>query len=102
MPNGVQVAALPQEVYTSKRLRRLAVKKKIVDGREIIYVEKTIFPKKWSEDEIVRAIEDVEANKASFKEIKQDATFITGSYKGVKIRIILRDEEIRTAFPLAH
>lgn len=101
LPNGVQVASLPQAAFSSHRLRNLSTRSKTVNGREIIYSDKTIFPKQWSEEEIVRAIEDVKVNKRSFKRIDGGATIITGNYKNVKIRVVIRNGEVRTAFPLA-
>jgi Bacterial EndoU nuclease len=101
MPNGVGVAYIPEDAFEPWRLRKLGTKKKTVDGREIIYAKKSIFPKSWTEDDIVAAVEAIKNNKASLIEVKDGATFIIGHYKDVKVRIIIREDEIRTVFPLA-
>lgn len=102
LPNGMQVATIPKAALGDRRLQSAPLKSKTVDGREIIFTEHTLFPKSWSETEIIEAVEKVRTNRASFRSVRDDATFITGTYKGVKIRIIIRDGEVRTAFPMVN
>ena len=101
LPNGVQVASIPKAGFSHRRQRFLVTRVKYVDGREIIYSDKTLFPVKWSDDEIVRAVEAVKNNKSSFTKIDNESTIVTGNYKNVKIRVVIRDGEVKTAFPLA-
>lgn len=101
-PNGMQVASIPEAAISERRLRSAHRKSKVIDGREIIFTEHTLFPKAWSEKEIIEAVEKVRSNRVSLRAVREGATFITGSYKGVKIRIIIREGEIKTAFPMAN
>jgi hypothetical protein len=101
LPNGVQVAFLPADAFEPLRLEKLGAKKKIVDGKALIFGKKSIFPKSWTEETIIEAIEKIRSNKASLVELKNDATIIVGDYQNVKVRIIIRDGEVKTAFPLA-
>lgn len=102
LPNGVQVASIPKSGFSNHRQKFLVTKTRSINGKEIIYSDKTIFPTSWTEDEIVKAIEAVKNNTASFKKVNDGATIVTGNYKNVKIKVIIREGEVKTAFPLAN
>lgn len=102
LPNGVQLADIPKAALSEKRLQKAPMKIKKVDGKEIIFTQHTLFPKAWSQEEIVKAVNNVKSNRASLIEVKADSKFITGYYNGVRIRLIVREGQIRTAFPIAN
>lgn len=99
---GVQVLTLPQEAFEADRFAKLYQSKRIVNGKEIIFTKKTLFPKTWSEEEIIKVVNKIKSNRANLVRVEHKSEIMEGSYKNVKIRIVVQNNEVVTAFPLVN
>jgi hypothetical protein len=100
IPGGVQVVTLPMSVYEESRFTKVYQSTKVVNGKEIIFTKKTLFPKDWPEDEIIHAVNKIKRNHNNVVRREANAIIMEGKYKGIKIRLVVADDEIVTAFPL--
>jgi hypothetical protein len=107
-PNGLLEAELPEAAffeYKFKRLTKTKVYGKVINGVEVKFTRKTLFPKKWSDSEILKAIDSIKNDKANFVKTRvgdggNEAQIYKGFYNKVQVEMVIQDGKVLTAYPV--
>jgi regulator of sigma D len=96
LSNGVTQVRLPKDMFTTKALENTRLAEENLQSG---YAWKTLFPNKWSEEEIVQSIEAVITSPKAVSDSKFGNNF-EGSYRDVSIKVYTdRNGQVITAFP---
>lgn len=104
LPNGVMIAEVPESAFYAYRFKQLSkrnVVTKMVNGKEVKFSKKSLFPKSWTDADVLKAIDQIKNNRANLVEVKGDSQRFQGKYNDVEIELIVQaDGSVPTAYPL--